>query len=79
MPFFVKFAVVGQVGLGGQTQDSASIDDYSTIEQFRVEPQGGADQQHRRECFAFLDQARHRGFAGIKQRVLVEKVFVRIG
>ena len=79
LPHFIVFPVVGQEGLGHHAQNTPLMQDRSAVEQQGVHLQRQADDG---DQIGFPRRPQHgaeRLLGTVKQRLLVEQVFTRVG
>ncbi len=78
LPFLVKLAVVGQETLGRDAEHFPPVDHDRAIEQLALEAQRRADEQHRGEVRAGLDELGQGVLDRVEQRILMKQILVGI-
>lgn len=77
-PLLVELAVVRQVALGDYAKNVAAIDDYGTIVETPLPPQGCANYHHRSACLAGASELCNGIFDAVEKRLAEQQVINRI-
>ena len=78
LALLVELTIIGQIGFRHEAQDTASVDHHAAVEQLPIESQRRANNEYRRQIFAFFNQTPDGRFAGFEQRVLMKEILIGI-
>jgi hypothetical protein len=74
VPPFVELAIIGQIGLGDDTEHRTGVDHHGGIEKPVLAPDGCAHDQHRIELAGDLGQLLNGALHGIQQGILEQQI-----
>ena len=78
LALLVVLPVLGQVALGHDPENPASVDHHRRVEQRALGHQRGADDEHGQQFLAGLQERAQGGENAVVQRLLVEQVLVGV-